>query len=257
MKRAIQVFKKDPFLTVLISLAVAGAMWFFLAPGEFKCVWSKNPLIVEIIKEHNIVEQKSKLTSIGYYYPYFPYFAEIVFGSQQPKAEWMDTYYLSRPYIFRTYYQKVVEMFPDNDAAHFLLGYCEYYKGEPSTACAQYEKSIGLNQAFFWTYYNLGVIYFQQGDFLKSAEIVTKAFGLKDETTLEILHQGPFYAQIWSHLDNPSQVSARNLNEGKKDALFLLAVDLVKAGHFDQALQIIQYIRATRSLASGAMGATS
>jgi tetratricopeptide (TPR) repeat protein len=240
MKILLKILKKDLFLTSLSLLAFVFILWFCLDRKGFKAVLSKNPAVAAIIKEHNLVEEKSKIASILPYYPYLPYFAGIVIGIEQPKPEWMETYYLGKPYIFCQYYQKVIEMYPDNDAAHFLLGYSEYYLGNPTVALAQFERAIELNPAFFWSYYDLGAIYFKQGDFLKSAVILNKALSLNKVFTLRALSQGIFYWQIWRNIANPSQVLAMNLNEGQADAAFLLAAYFVKAGGFDQALQIIQ-----------------
>jgi tetratricopeptide (TPR) repeat protein len=242
MKQLFKILKKDPVLTISGLLAVIFVLWFSLAPREFKTFWSRDPLVAEIIKEHNQVEQKSKLASISVYYPFFPYFAGIVVGIEHPRKEWMDTYYLGRPYIFSLYYGKVAEMYPDNDAGHYLLGYCEYYSGDIDMAREQFEKTIKLDPSFFWSYYNLGVIYFQQGNFFKSADILSKAFTFKKEITLNVLRQETFYGQIWSYIADPPQILGKDLDEGQEDAAFLLAAYLVKAGRFDQALQIIRPI---------------
>jgi len=237
-----RVFKKDPVLTVLGACAIILAGWHQLMPGGFKSFWGKNPFVIELIREHDQVEQKSKIASVSIYYPYMPYFSGIVAGTEKPRKEWMNTYYSGQPFIFSLYYGKVTEMFPDNDAGHFLLGYCDYYSGDIDAARGQFERSMKINPYFFWTYYNLGVIYFEQGDFYKSAQVLSKAFAFKKEYTLEILRQGPFYGQIWRNIANPPQVLGRNLDEGEEDAAFLLAVYLVKSGREDQALGMIRPI---------------
>lgn len=214
-------------LFIIIIVAVS-TFWFFLG--------------AEIKKEHNLVEQKAKAISIAYYYPYFPYFSGIVVGIEQPQKELIDTYYSGKPYIFHLYYQKAVEMFPDNDAAHYLLGFCEYYKGNPDAARLQFEKAVELNPAFFWAYYNLGIIYFQQKDFQKSATVLTKAVALNKQNTLDALHQGFFYGQIWQYIADTFKVVDNNLNEGQEDSLLLLTADFIKAKAYDQALEIIQSI---------------
>jgi tetratricopeptide (TPR) repeat protein len=240
MKHIVALFKKDPLLASVGILAGTCLLWFLLAPQGFKTIWSKNPLVAEIIKEHDLVNEKAKVVAISYYYPTFSYFANIVFGSAQPEKELMESYYLGKPYIFHTYYQKAVDLFPDNDAAQYLLGYCEYYMGNAGIAAGHYEQSVDVNPYFFWSYYNLGVIYFQQGDFLKSAMILSKSLALRNEITLEILHQGPFYRQIWRLISGPPQILANNLRQGQADAALLLTACFVKAGAYNQALQIIQ-----------------
>ncbi len=229
MKAVFSWLKKDPWLAGLVVLAVGCALW------------RHNPLVTEIIKEHDLVEQKSKLVTISYYYPAFGYFADIVSGAQPPKKEWMQGYYFGKPYIFHQYYQKAAQLLPDSDAAHFLLGFCEYYLGSPDLARTQYEASVAVNPYFFWSYYNLGVIYFQQGDFLKSAMVLTQALALK-KVALTILFQNPFYRQIWRNLANPPQVLEGNLNQGVQDAALMLAACYLKAGAYGQVLQIVQSV---------------
>ncbi len=242
MNRLIYIFKKDPLLAGIGLAAIVLTGWFCLAPGCFTAFWKKNPLVVEMIKENEQARQKGKFASVGIYYPYLPYFAGIVAGTEKPRKEWMNTYYAGQPYIFGLYYAKIVEMFPDNDAGHFLLGYCDYYSGDINSAREQFERSVKINPYFFWSYYDLGVIYFQQGDISKSAEILNKAFTVKKEFTLEILHQGAFYGQIWQYIANPPQIAARNLDEGQEDAALLLAVYLVRAGRDEQAIEMIRSI---------------
>jgi hypothetical protein len=88
----------------------------------------------------------------------------------------------------------------------------------------------------------LGVIYFQQGDLFKSADILSKGLSVNKEYTLEILRQGAFYGQIWQYIADPQRILRRDLDEGQEDAAFLLTVYLVKAGKQAQALGIIRSI---------------
>ena len=238
----IQLLRKYPEFSLLVCLGVTQLSWFWLAPGNFKTVWAQNILVAHIIKEHALVEEKSKIVTVSYYNPYFDYFADIAAGTQQPNKAWMEGYYFGRPYIFHTYYHKAVDLFPNIDAVHYLLGFCEYYMGNPDVARVQYEKSMELNPYFFWSDYNLGVIYFQQGDFFKSAVVLSKAISLRKEISLAILRQSPFYRQIWRSIANPPQILGKNLIEGQADAALLLATCFVKAHMEPQALQIIQSI---------------
>jgi tetratricopeptide (TPR) repeat protein len=199
-------------------LVIAQLGWFWLVP--------------HIIREHRLVEEKSKFLTLSYDVPDFRSFAEMVSGTRQTV----------NPSSFRTYYQKAVNLLPNIDAPHYLLGYCEFHSGNPEAAIEQFQKSIDLNPDFFWSYYNLGVIYLRQGDFLKSAFILNKALTLRKELTLVSLHQDPFYAQIWRYLEDPGKILESNLNEGIQDSARLLADCLVKAGHSSEAQQIIKSV---------------
>ena len=225
-------------------LAMTQLGWLWLAPGSFKSVWSKNPLVVHIIREHHSVEKKAKLLTISYYYPDLSYFARIAIGPEQPNKGKLGG-------SVHDYYQIAADLLPDVDSAHFLLGFCEYYMGNSDEAIAQYEKSAGLDPYFFWSYYNLWVIYFKKGDFLKSTFVLNKALSLKSEITLGILHQNPFYQQIWRYIDDPAPILESNLSECQKDAALLLADCFVKAGWGPQALQIINSVEPGNSWHQG------
>jgi len=231
----IPVYKKYSLLALFFFLGVTQLIWFWMAPENFKSVWKNNLLVAHIIKQHNLIEEKSKILTISYYYPGLSYFAHFIIGDERPDKGRIGG-------SFHTYYQMAVDLMPNIDAAHFLLGFCEYYMGNPDEARLQFEKSVDLNPYYFWSYYNLGVIYFKQGDFLQSAVILNKTFTLKNEITLGILHQDPFYQQIWHYLDDPGQILESDLSEGKNDAALLLADCFVKAGARPQALQIIQHV---------------
>jgi tetratricopeptide (TPR) repeat protein len=99
---------------------------------------------------------------------------------------------------------------------------------------------VDINPFFFWPYYNLGVIYFQMGDYVSSAKILSKALSLKKEITLEILYQSPFYRQIWRKIPDPPQTLENNLDQGRQDAALLLAACFLKARAYDQVLKFLQ-----------------
>lgn len=189
--------------------------------------------MAHIIKEHLSSVKKAKLITISYYYPDFKYLANIVAAVQSPEkdSKWADDFY--------AYYRMTVDYFPEIDSTHFLLGFCKYYRNDIDAARGEFEESVQLNPYFFWSYYNLGVIYFNQGDFLKSAEILSKAISVDNEITLAVLHQNSFYQQIWLRLADPGQTLEENLRDGKKDALLVLADCMLKGGFYSQSLEII------------------
>ncbi len=233
---------KTPLWRALASSVIGLGLWLILAPGGFKAFWAQTPLIAEIIREHNEVEQKTRNITIQIYTSFFPYLAGIAAGKEQPAAEKMDGYYQGQPYIFRQYYQKVAQMYPETDAGHYLLGYCEFYRGDPETARREWTKSIVLNPAFFWPYYNLAVMAFQEGDLAESAAYLVKGLNVDPGATLEALRQGGFYWQIWQHIGDPGRVIENNLNQGRLDALMMLAFDFMDARSFAQAEGIIKLI---------------
>ncbi|MDE2221763.1 MAG: hypothetical protein KGK03_01695 [Candidatus Omnitrophica bacterium] len=238
----LRFLKRHPFYVLMGLLVAIQLVWFWISPTGFKAAWSRNPLVAEIIKEHSLANQKAKIMAISYYFPDFSYFSDIVAGRAQPRAELMDGYHFGKPYIFHMYYQLTANYFPDNDVAQYLLGFCDYYMEHMDKAKRHYEKSLAINPYFFWTYYNLGVIYFRQRDYYHSAVFLNKALSVRKEIALAMLSQSPFYRQIWHNLNDPPQILEGNLMTAQQDALLLMAACFVKAGAYDQALRVVQSV---------------
>ncbi len=221
--------KSSPIFPIFVVLALL-LLWFW------------KPLAAYVGREHAHCEQKAKLITLNLYYPHFEYFAAIVEGKQLPKAEWMEGYYFGQPYIFHSYYQKAADLFPDVDAAHYLLAYCNYYMGDKAAARAEFEKSLGLDPYFFWSSYNLGAIYFSQGDYDKSAVILMRALALKPGATFDILHHD-LYMQIWRYIPDTGVVVTNNMNEARRDAALLLADYFIKVKKYPEALQVLNFFK--------------
>ncbi len=192
-----------------------------------------------IVREQERVDDKSKIMAMGYYRPNFAYFAGIVAGTERPSAELMRGYHFGKPYIFDDYYGMVTENFPNQDAGHALAAFTAYYKGELAKARLHYERAIEINPHFFWPYYNLGVIYYEQKEYAKAANVLTKSLVLNQGMSLGILHEDPFYRQILKSVPDPQRVVEEDLSQGMVDAALLLAVCYLKAGAREQARTIV------------------
>jgi tetratricopeptide (TPR) repeat protein len=134
----IPFFKKYPWLTVFVLLAITQLGWLWIAPENFKMTWSRNPLVAHIIKEHNSIEEKSKFLTLSYYATSLSYFADIITGSEEPDKDRTGG-------AIYAYYQMAENLLPNIDSVHYLLGYCEYYRGDIDEARTQYERSIDLD----------------------------------------------------------------------------------------------------------------
>ncbi len=85
------------------------------------------------------------------------------------------------------YYQKVTEYVPHRADAYGMLGFCDYHLGKKEEAIASYEKAIEINPDFFWFYYNLGVIYFKDGQYKEAYEVFKKTVKVKPQATLSFI----------------------------------------------------------------------
>ncbi|MBF0123150.1 MAG: tetratricopeptide repeat protein [Candidatus Omnitrophica bacterium] len=67
------------------------------------------------------------------------------------------------PGSYEVYYKVATEFMPSDFAGHYLLGLCYQSQGRGEQAEEAYRKSLHLYPGFFWTYYNIGVLYWQMG----------------------------------------------------------------------------------------------
>ncbi len=82
------------------------------------------------------------------------------------KKEFMD-------YI--AYYKQLQKLDPTRAETYGILAFCYYWLGEYKKSEESLLKAIELNPNFFWYYYNLGVIYFQQGRYKDAVKMFDKS----------------------------------------------------------------------------------
>lgn len=131
---------------------------------------------------------------------------------QKPDKRMMSSY------VF--FYKKMVEYFPQEADAYILLGYCHYYLDEEATAIKMFEEAMRLEPNLFWVPYNLGIIYYYQGEYEKALEYTDKALKIRSEETVTLL--------LKSKIFFPNLISepmALRLNERLAQA-FLVASEL-------------------------------
>ena len=92
-----------------------------------------------------------------------------------------DHFHLLR---FTKYYEFIISFDAEQSGAYDLLGLCYNQMGLTDKAMTTYQKSIALNPDFFWSHYNLGMMYFKEGRFESSAKEFEKALNTPGEKTL-------------------------------------------------------------------------
>lgn len=76
------------------------------------------------------------------------------------------------------FYEKNVEYLPNAADRYGMLGFCYYHLGQHEKALEIYKEASLLTNIFFGFHYNMGVIYFKQGDYsnaAKALEMLTRA----------------------------------------------------------------------------------
>ncbi len=74
------------------------------------------------------------------------------------------------------YHHRVIDIIPTYRAdAYAMLGFCHERAGQYAKAIDSYQRSLKYNPSFFWTYYNLGAIYYNQKHYDKARDYFERA----------------------------------------------------------------------------------
>ena len=111
------------------------------------------------------------------------------------------------------YFKTTVKVLDKSAAAHGLLAYCEYYRGNKNKAIGEFRKAIAINPEFFWFQYDLGVIYFLQGDFKNAQEVLGKAVNSRPEGTFIFIN----VSRIYKDLNNYAAEAGYNTEDSLRD----------------------------------------
>ncbi len=124
-----------------------------------------------------LIYEKSKTSFLNALRPYsLDHLVEIIHDPRLLSSEKNGKgFYIDRLMEYAYYYQKVAEYIPSRADAFGLAGYCHYLLGETQKAIDLYEQAIASNPKFFWFYHNVGVLYFQKGDYQRANESMLKA----------------------------------------------------------------------------------
>ena len=67
------------------------------------------------------------------------------------------------PPDYLKYYERAAEFLPKDFAGHYLLGLCRYSVGRQEQAAESLRRAIDADPYFFWAYYDLGMVYWHNG----------------------------------------------------------------------------------------------
>lgn len=104
-----------------------------------------------------------------------------------------DTQPLNR---YLRYYKVTDQILAKSPNPAAMLGYCYYYLGDIPRSIRYFKKAIRINPRFFWFYYNLGVIYMQQGKNTEAAAYFEKALACSAEETLMMINASRIYHEL-------------------------------------------------------------
>lgn len=138
------------------------------------------------------------------------------------------------------YFEKVVHFFPKMAEAHGMLGVSYFYLGDMKKALSSVQKAAVLNSHFFWFHYNLGVIYFANGDYGQSAQVLAQARQLRPQIALLVIKQSTEYQRVLHGVTNLGDIIMAKLKSGYSDTYRLLVLSHLKRQEYADAIRYAQ-----------------
>ncbi|MBZ0166953.1 MAG: tetratricopeptide repeat protein [Candidatus Omnitrophica bacterium] len=111
-----------------------------------------------------------------------------------------------------------------------MHGYCLALEGKNIPAVRAFEESINRNPHYFWSYYNLGVLHLQAGEWESAQEAFQSAAAVNPATTAKIIFASKVFQQLLAQVDSPQQVIPAGLKAGYQDChRWIAVIDHLKA----------------------------
>ncbi len=122
--------------------------------------------------------------------------------------------------------------------AYAMIGACDYYLGDTDSALGYFKKAVLLEPRQFWIDFNIGLVYFKQGQYSTAVGYFKKAFVLKRKDLVElmqldILEKWPL--QVAKQYEVLSFVEFEKL---VRDSYKLTVLAYERMGQFDSAKEV-------------------
>jgi tetratricopeptide (TPR) repeat protein len=160
----------------------------------------------------------------------FKYLIQLSEGREVPNENRLKEYFF--------FYGRTAFYFPKEADALAMTGFCLYYLGDWKAAEENLKKSV-LNQPnFFWSSYNLGLIYFKSSRFHEAAESFEKASLVAPEKTIEFINASPaIYRMIFQEDSDFAQKSPSRLKQATAQARQLTVLSYFYLKDYEKMLQ--------------------
>ena len=189
----------------------------------------------------NTYYHKGQITRINYFMPLsYGYFSKLARG----QADNIET--KLPPYKF--YYQLLIKRWPQMAEPYGLLGFCEYYLGNIPEAIDAYEKAKTLNPYFFWFHYNLGIIYFQDGQYDKAIESFSQAQASDPKRAVMFINTSErlYFPILRSYIKNPQKEISEQLQKAYRDSNVLMVLSARALEGFSVSKIVLQQVGISR-----------
>lgn len=138
---------------------------------------------------------------------------------------------------FRALAQKLPA--PLSADAHAMLGFCHYHQHKTAEALSSYMTSLEINPIFLWTYFNLALIHFRDGNYEQSVALVERMMSMNPELSLRVITSSKIYTDILR--DQSGFDLAGEVKKTYADALRIAVISQYRLKNFPQVVETARY----------------
>jgi len=188
-----------------------------------------SPLKNHVLETQQITSSKSKSLVLGYQTPDFKSLAKNLLENHSFTSTELTNYRAGTDYL--SFYKKASELFPNNFEFFYMQGVCYFWMGDIPRAETSLRQSLQINPVFFWSYYNLGLLYLKNGKIDAAIELFSIARRITPQITQKFLHDLQAFWIIWRYLPNPEIYINGHLQKADQTIDYLLLISLAIKNH--------------------------
>lgn len=172
------------------------------------------PLKSHVLETRQITSLQAKSRILGYQTPDFRLLARDLLENHVFKPDELNNKANGTGYLF--FYAKASELFPDEFEMFYMRGICQFWMGDLPSAEASLRKSLEINPVFFWSYYNLGLLYLKTGNIDAAIALFSRAQHIPPGLTKKFLHDLQAFEIIWRFMPDPENYINNQLQKAKQ-----------------------------------------
>ena len=190
---------------------------FFILWAAYGQVFYKH-----IVETGQITALKAKSQILGYQTPNFKLLAQDLLETHIFNPGDLNNY--ENGAHFLSFYKKGSELFPELFEMSYMEGICHFWDGDLPLAEASLRKSLKINPYFFWSNYNLGLLYLKNGQLDAAIALLSIAQKIPPPLTEKWLHDLQAFFIIWKFMPDPQNYIKGSLQKADQRINDLLMI---------------------------------
>ncbi|MCC6758701.1 MAG: tetratricopeptide repeat protein [Candidatus Omnitrophica bacterium] len=216
--KMLRVERRTAMFVVGVLLLLSLIVVFKKNGAQVRSFLADNPLSLNLTAQREKVKNKAMMITINHYRPDLAVWKEFILdGKPLDKGFLKDSV---------QYYQTISTYVPQIAEPQYMLGLCYALSDDVPAALAAQEKAALMEPRFFWSWYNLGVLYYRQGEFAKSGQAFRKALTVPPQATVKIMGSSKIYEEVLRAMGPERSVAGTHLQQGYRDAVRMMEASI-------------------------------